>query len=375
MIKKIVICIVVLLAIMVLSNTSFSAEEISDLEKSVDNLRNSLSQEVLDDMNDIGADTFELSKLSDVSFESIVNLIMKKFSENSFAPFSSSCIVIAVLILNSVIESYCDSLKHSSSKEVLSLISTLLITTTLVMPIIDLIGNTISTITDASNFMLIYIPIMISILMFSGHAVSGASYYSMMLLACQGLAQISTKFISPLLSVYLGFSVSSAISDKVNLKGFCQMFSKVIKWLIAFSMTVFTALLTIRGMITTAYDSVTARAVRFTMSSFIPIVGAALAESYKTIQGSINLLRTGAGVFVILAIFVVFLPTIIRCVIWSFSLNMCKSIGEVMGVESPVTILASVSSVVSTILAITISIVAVFVISTALLITLGGGAQ
>ena len=153
------------------------------------------------------------------------------------------------------------------------------------------------------------------------------------------------------------------------------MLSKVIKWLIAFTMTVFSALMTIRGMITTAYDSVTARAVRFTMSSFIPIVGAALSESYKTIQGSINLLRTGAGVFVILAILVVFLPSILRCLIWMFSLSLCKTIGEIIGVSSPISMLSSVSSVVSTVFAITVCIMSVFVISTALLITLGGGAQ
>lgn len=373
--RKICVFISVLTILIALSSVSTNAQDISELENSVNKLMDSLSDEVKEDMKQIGVDSPDIMSLSDVSFDSVISLIVDKLSQNSKAPLSASAVVIAVLILNALFDSYTDSLRQASTKEVMSVVSTLCITTTLVLPVIDLIDDCIITVTDASNFMLLYIPIMVAILTFSGHAVSGASYYSLMVLACQGVSQLSTKFISPLLNIYLGFCVSSSISDRVNLKSLCNMLSKVIKWLIAFTMTVFSALMTIRGMITTAYDSVTARAVRFTMSSFIPIVGAALSESYKTIQGSINLLRTGAGVFVILAILVVFLPSILRCLIWMFSLSLCKTIGEIIGVSSPISMLSSVSSVVSTVFAITVCIMSVFVISTALLITLGGGAQ
>lgn len=375
MLKKSIITAIVALLLISLSALNVCAQDISELEKSVEDLMNSLSDEVKTDMESIGATSTDLLDLQNVSYEKVMNLILDKFSSNSVGALSSCAVVIAILILNALIDSYKSALRQSSMQEVLSVVSTLCITTTLVLPIIDLISDSILTITDASNFMLIYIPIMVAILTFSGQAVTGASYYSMMVLACQGVSQLSTKFISPLLNVYLGFCVSSSITDRVNLRSLCQMFSKVIKWLISFTMTVFSALMTIRGMITTAYDSVTARAVRFTMSSFIPIVGAALSESYKTIQGSINLLRTGAGVFVILAILVVFLPTIARCLMWLISVNICKSVGEIIGVTSPINMLSAVSSVISTVFAITVCIMSVFVISTALLITLGGGAH
>lgn len=375
MLKKSIITAIVALLLISLSALNVCAQDISELEKSLEDLMNSLSDEVKTDMESIGATSTDLLDLQNVSFEKVMNLILDKFSSNSVGALSSCAVVIAILILNALIDSYKSALRQSSMQEVLSVVSTLCITATLVLPIIDLISDSILTITDASNFMLIYIPIMVAILTFSGQAVTGASYYSMMVLACQGVSQLSTKFISPLLNVYLGFCVSSSITDRVNLRSLCQMFSKVIKWLISFTMTVFSALMTIRGMITTAYDSVTARAVRFTMSSFIPIVGAALSESYKTIQGSINLLRTGAGVFVILAILVVFLPTIARCLMWLISVNICKLVGEIIGVTSPINMLSAVSSVISTVFAITVCIMSVFVISTALLITLGGGAH
>ncbi len=375
MYKKVSLFFLTVLLVASFSVVRVSAEDISDLEKSVNSLTDSLSDEVKEDLKSLGVTSPDISEMNNLSFQSITEFILNKLSKSARAPFSASAIVIAVVLLNALFDSYTDALRQSSTKEVVQVVSTLCITTTLVIPIIDLINDSIATITDASNFMLLYIPIMVAIVTFSGQAVSGASYYSFMVLACQGVSQLSTRVISPMLSVYLGFCVSSSISDRVNLKGLCQMFSKVIKWLISFSMTVFSALMTIRGMITTAYDSVTARAVRFTMSSFIPIVGAALSESYKTIQGSINLLRTGAGVFVILAILVVFLPCVCKCLMWLLSINLCKCIGEIISVSSPINMLSSVSSVISTVFAITVCVMAMFVISTALLITLGGGAS
>lgn len=373
--KKTLLIFAMLIIVSMIFPVSVSAEEYSDIENKIESLYDSLSEEVREDLSMISADSANLESLNEVSFDSVMKLIFKKVSQESTGPLGSCAVVIAIMILNSLLSSYIDSLRYSSMAEVLRAVMTLCVITTVTAPVISLISDCLGTVKDASNFMLLYIPVMVSILAFSGHAVSGASYYSFMVLACQGVSRMSTDVISPLLNSYLAFCMSSSLSQKVNLKGFCEMMSKMIKWLISFTMTVFSALMTIKGIIATAYDSVTARAVRFTMSSFIPIVGAALAESYKTIQGSINLLRTGAGVFVILAICVVFLPVIIRCVVWLFTLNLCKSIGEMICVDSQMDILKSVSSVISVVLAITVCIMSVFVISTALLITLGGGSS
>lgn len=372
MIKRILSIIIFSIVFILVFSFSANAADMSSLEDSINSLTDSLSDEVKEDMSGLGVTSPDINSINKISFSSIMELITQKLSENSKAPFSASAAVIAIIILYALLDSYKDVLRQSTMKEVLSVISTLSIVATLIVPVIRLIDYSIATVKEASNFMLVYLPVMVGILAFSGQAVSSAGYYSMMIVVCQAVSQLSSKFIAPLLNVFLGFSVSSAITDRINLKGFCQMFSKIIKWLISFVMTLFSAMLTIRSLITTAYDSITTRAVRFTLSSFIPIVGTAISEAYKTIQGSINLLRSGAGVFVILAIFVVFLPSIARCFMWLLSINLCKAIAQTVGVDGPCDLLAAVSSVISTIFAIIVCIMAIFIISTALLITLGG---
>ena len=172
--------------------------------------------------------------------------------------------------------------------------------------------------------------------------------------------------------MFLGVSLCTTSVPSLKLDSLTDLFSKTIKWLLSFSFTIFSALLTFRTLITTSIDNVSTRAVRFTMSSFVPVVGAALSEAYKTVQGSILILKNGIGVFVILAVAIVFLPIVLRLLLWSFALNFCKTISEILGVTVPCRLLKSMSTVLSVLLAVVLCVMALFVISTALIITVGG---
>ena len=144
--RKICVFISVLTILIALSSISTNAQDISELENSVNKLMDSLSDEVKEDMKSIGVDSPDIMSLSDVSFDSVMTLIVDKLSQNSKTPLSASAVVIAVLILNALFDSYTDSLRQSSTKEVLSVVSTLCITTTLVLPVIDLIDDCIITV-------------------------------------------------------------------------------------------------------------------------------------------------------------------------------------------------------------------------------------
>jgi stage III sporulation protein AE len=139
-------------------------------------------------------------------------------------------------------------------------------------------------------------------------------------------------------------------------------------------MTIFTAVLTIKQLITTSLDDVSTRAVRFTLNSFIPIVGSALSDAYKTVQGSIGLLKSGVGVFVILSVAVVFLPVILQSLMWIITLWLGKSVAEVLSLSQPAKLIEAVATVFSTLLAILLCIMSIYIISTAIVLIAGRSA-
>ncbi len=382
--KKISAMLAVLILICLSQVTVFAADvntasvENSAAAKDIDDiydtsaLYDSLSDEVKQSLENIGINGVDGEQLSEISFTEIINEIIRLAGENSSAPLKAVISLTALLLICSLLSSYKNSLSSEMSSS-LGIAAVLCATCTAALPAIEVISDMSDVVKTASDFMIAFVPIMVLIMSSSGHAISGASYYAMMIAAGEGVGQLSSKVVVPFLNIFLGISVTSGVCPQSNLSGITSLISKTVKWILGFVMTVFTAVLSFKQLITTSVDDVSTRAVRFTLNSFIPIVGSALSDAYKTVQGSVNLLKSGLGIFVIISVALVFLPIILKSILWIFTLSAGKVLAEVLGVNQVKDLLESIGMVLSTLLAILLCIMSVYIISTALVLLMGGG--
>ncbi len=376
----IIITFVILLSLGIVSATADSEEnditpEINEtIAKSlnINELYLNLPQNTKNSLELMGIKEIGASTLDNVTFSSLMKGIGSCFENESSGVAEAFCLIIAVILIYALFDGFTHSITGDTLREVLSVVCALCLACALVLPVTEIINASVSVVSIASDFMLCFIPIMSAVLVSCGKSLSSSGYYALMIGAAEGISQTCDKVITPMLNVFLGVSISSAVVPMVNLGGITSFFAKTAKWLLSFTFTVFSALLTFRTLISTTVDTVSTRAVRYTVSSFIPVVGAALAEAYKTIQGSVNILKNGMGVFVIFAVGAVFMPVIVRLLLWQFSVNLCKSISQIINLSLPVQMLSGVSTVLSVLLAVNICIMALYIISTALIITAGG---
>lgn len=370
--KRIIVALLIMI-IPLVSVCNVGASTFSDALEEIGggNLSNSLDQNSQDSLNNLGIDEKDYNSIINLSFSDFFKEILRIAGQEGVTPLSSLALVMCLLLIYSVFDNFRDDLKGRNMQTISDAVFVLIITLSIVTPVVSVVNRAVSSIENAGSFMLLYIPIMVVALITNGQGVTGASYYSFVVMVGEGITWLSSHLIAPLLSVFLGVSVTSSVSSDIKLDGIIRELSKFIKWVIAFVMTVFSGLLTFKTLITTAADTVSTRAVRFTLSSFIPIVGSALSEAYKTIQGSMTLLKTGLGVFVIISVVIVFLPVVINCLLWIISLNISSGVADMLGVKAPSSVLKSCSSVLSTLLVIILCVMAIYVISTAIILTLG----
>lgn len=376
--KKFILIAVTFVILTTLSTTVVFADDNGDTNDSgaltfdLSELYNSLSDEVRQSLANIGLTAADGNQISALSFDSVINEVKSLAADNMSSPLKGLLNITALLLLCSILSAYKNTLSSDVST-VLNITSTLCVTCAVAMPAISVINATSGVISASSNVMLAYIPVMAVAMASSGHPISGASYYSVMIAAGEGVGQLSSRIIVPFLNMFLGLSITSSVSPDINLSGFTAIISKLIKWLLGFAMTIFTALLSFRQLITTSLDNVSTRAVRFTLNSFIPIVGSALSDAYKTVESSIGLLKSGVGIFVIISVAFVFLPVILQCLMWILTLWIGKSTAEVLSLTGVTKLLDSITAVFSTLLAILLCIMSVYIISTALVLMIGGG--
>lgn len=343
-------------------------------------LKNSGAQELFGELppgaqkslEDIGVDSPSWEQLNSLSFGAIVSKLMNMFGEQSSAPLAATGKVLALMLLCALIDGMKLSFGEKPLGGIVGAVGTLCICGVLIYPIVQTIVTSAGIIKTASSFLLLYIPIMAGVMIAAGQAVSGASYYALMMGAGQVVTQIASNIIVPLLNIFLGLSVVSSVSQRINLQGICNLFSKVTKWVLTFVMSVFVSVLTFQTIIGTAADSAGVRAARFAISSFVPVVGGALSDAFLTVQSCVKMLKSGIGIFAVLGSAFIFLPALLECLVWLLTINLCAAAGDVFGLTAPSALLRAAGKVVSTLVAVLLCCMTVFIISTTIILMIGG---
>lgn len=355
--------------------TEYTTEGIynSQYEQSgADALLRELTPEVKKQLKDIGVTSPSWQELNSMSFFDIFGSIMNTIQQQSVTPLNCVVKIMGVVMLVALINSVKSSLGSSSLTAVLNSVATLTVSIILIQPVCQTIEYSTTIIKLSADFMLIFIPVMTGIMLTMGQSLQAAGSYTMVMGAGTAVSQISNNILVPLLNTFLGISVVSGISQRVNLNGFCELTNKVLKWVLTFTMSVFTAILTMQSIISSSADSAGVKATRFAISSFVPLVGGALSEAYQTVRGCMGMLKSGVGVFAILATGTIYLPAIISCLLWLAAINIAIALAGVFDMGDIIKLLKSVTTVINSLIAILLCCMIIFIVSSAIMLMAGG---
>lgn len=355
--------------------TEYTTEGIynSQYEQSgADALLRELTPEVKKQLKDIGVISPSWQELNSMSFFDIFGNIMNTIQQQSVTPLNCVVKIMGVVMLVALINSVKSSLGSSSLTAVLNSVATLTVSIILIQPVCQTIEYSTTIIKLSADFMLIFIPVMAGIMLTMGQSLQAAGSYTMVMGAGTAVSQISNNILVPLLNTFLGISVVSGISQRVNLNGFCELINKVLKWVLTFTMSVFTAILTMQSIISSSADSAGVKATRFAISSFVPLVGGALSEAYQTVRGCMGMLKSGVGVFAILATGTIYLPAIISCLLWLAAINIAIALAGVFDMGDIIKLLKSVTTVINSLIAILLCCMIIFIVSSAIMLMAGG---
>ena len=365
--KKIIIAATAALLVALSVQTVFAEDTGYDLS----GVYQSLSDDAARQMYEMGVDSADASARSSLGFEDVMSRIAGMAAENSGGPLSGLVTITALMLVCSMLSAYKNTLSGDVS-ETLNTVCALCVSGAVALPASQMISSAGGVVVCCANLFLAYIPIVTAMIATSGSPLSSASYYAAAIAAGEGAARASADVLVPFLNMLLGLGVTAGVSPHIRLDGLISMLSRALKWCMGLMMTVFTAVLSFRQLLSGSLDSVGGRLARFALGSFVPIVGSALSEAYGTVQGSISTLKSGLGVFVIIAVAVTFLPLVLQTFLWSLTIWTGRAAAQVMGLTQTAGLLESLGAVFSALLAVLLCMAAVFIICTAAAFSAGG---
>ncbi len=310
---------------------------------------------------------------SALSFGSILSQTANMLAAGSRTPLCGFTACLGIIILCSVTEGFGISASEKKLSTVQNAVGTMCICAAVIVPLSSTIQRTAEVLSGASGFLAIYAPVMAGLMLSSGSELGAASYYTAMLTAGNAVSLTASKLVVPMMNAFLALSVTSSVSPKLQLGSLCETVYKTAKWAITLVMSIFITVMSLNTIITSSMDNVTKRALKFTVSSFVPVLGGVLSEALSAFSGSLDVLRSGAGVFVIIASAFIILPVLFECIVWQFSLFVLSSAADISGISRLSKVFGTVSKAAGMLTALLLCTLTVFIISTVIVLLAAQG--
>lgn len=345
-------------------NETLSSYDLSSFEKELD-------ADTYKMLDELGVLDFSYESITGLSFNDIVGLLKSLFQKKAELPIKSSVTVLIFILLSAFLQ----SLKAESDDSVNMIYSTataLLVATVVLVKLTSTVSLASMAISVASNFVYAFIPVFCSIVVASGGITTGFSTNTTLLILAQGLSFISSNVFMPIVNCYLAFGVTSSLRYELNLDKLLSSVKKIITTCISFVSGVFVSVLSVKTAVAGRADMLGLRSIRFAINSVVPVIGSSISEGLLSIQAYSSLIKSSVGIVGVMAVVLVFLPSIIEVVLWRISLTLCVIVSDIFGDKSVSAVLNAFLNTLLLINVILILSMVTTVISFGILIAAGG---
>lgn len=328
----------------------------------------SLDGDIQSSLDELGIEDVNFQTLFDISpsnaFGFIKNIVKGKAKE----PLKVAVKLMGIIIFITVGEAFIPD--NEKMNKLIRLLSILMSISVLSVPIYQAMSSAISSIGLCCVFIKALIPVMAGIVIASGSPLLAISFQSWAFAAVQFISSACEGFIVPIVGTVTALDISGAIMPSFKLGGVTSLIKKTVIAILSFTATIYVSFLGIKGALSTAADGVAAKGIKLIISSAVPVVGGALSEAYSGIMGSLVLVKSTVGIFGIIVIAIITLPSVIELLLWIFVLKLGTALSSLFSCENASSLMSSLCSALTLLNVVVIFNAVLFIISMALLLVM-----
>ena len=200
--------------------------------------------------------------------------------------------VVAVALLCIMTQQF-----SGNAKSVSDLVATILIAVLLFLPTNVLIGLGRQTIENLSAYVKLFVPVMTTAMAAQGGITASAALYGATTAFAAILNGLISNFIVPLLYIYLCLSTVNSVLADESLKRLRDFAKWITVWSMKAIMYVYTAYMTITGVISGNVDASALKATKLAISSAVPVIGGLLSDASETILVGAGVMKNTVGIY------------------------------------------------------------------------------
>lgn len=302
-------------------------EELNNLYNYINNMKTDVEL-----INELNPAEYIRSYISEghgnISFDKLMKSVVSLLFKEVRTVLNLVVSVVVIAILCSLIKSLQDAFKNESISQIAFFACYSILIMVLSKSFIVSISVATEAINEIANFMAALLPVLVTMIALAGGFMQAATLDPIILASVTLIPKIYVTVIIPLILISFVMTFANNISNEHKIDNLCKLLKQVILWLQGIIITVFIAILTIRGITADTMDAVAVKTAKFAIDNFIPIVGKTFSDAITSVAGYSLIIKnavTGIGLIVIV---LVLIYPIIKLILMSFIYKLSAALVE-----------------------------------------------
>ena len=369
-VKIFAVCVLIILSFSVNAYAAGESEYYNGQVESsgAEDILSGLDSETKERLGELGIEDVNFSSLFDVSFSKIFSFVKKAAEGKLESPLKSLMKLLSVIILIAVCESFMPD--DDKMKNVINMAAVLFSVTVIISPLYDAMESAVSSVGVCADFMKSLIPVLVGIVSASGNPSLAVSFQSCAFAAAEVISALGKNYVVPIVGAVTALDLTGSLTPSMKLSGITELVKKTVIQTLSFTATLYVSFLGIKGALANAADTVASKGIKLVISSAVPIVGGAVSEAYSGIIGSLVLVKSTVGIFGIIVIAAITVPSMLQLLFWIFALKLGAAAGEVFSLGGVSSLLKALSCAITLLNVVILFGAVLFIISLALLLSL-----
>lgn len=329
-----------------------------------------ISEDVKQVLESVGITDITVERISRISVADTFRAVADIFKGCLKQPFVSLYTLIGILIISAVGNSYVNG--KNGFQKYFETSASLFVALYAFSGAAECIDTAVDSMYTGGMLMKSLIPVVGSLTAAMGTPSVAISYNAVSMYCAQLISALCRDIFAPVMCIIMVVAVCSGVNSLFNFTHIINVFKKFVNVSLGLCGTVFTGILALKDVLAVGIDKVAVKGVKFVIGSAVPVVGSALSEGLSSIVASISLMRNTYGTIGIIVVIAVTLPAVCELILWIISFNISGYVAQSLGLGNVSSMLDNIRYSLSILLSILLFTVYMLIISSAMIILLGG---
>ena len=266
--------------------------------------------------------------LGKIDNNQIYKKIFKIFGTEIKDSITTLISILIIAVLHSILKAISDNLENDNISKIIYYAQYVLIVTIIMSNFTEIIKMIKDTANNLVGFMNALIPILITLMTYTGSIVTGGLLQPIILFMINFLANTIQNILIPLVLITAALSIIAKISEKVQITKITKFFKSSITWFLGIALTIFVGVVSLEGTLSSSIDGITAKTAKAAVSSIIPVVGKVLGDVVDSVLGCGVILKNAVGIVGIIVVIGICIAPVIKLGTLTIIYNLAAGIIE-----------------------------------------------